>query len=374
MRRTRLLVAAAAFTVVLVPALAASAAPPTADQCTQVRDDAARRSVLLDAAVAAGGLTHGQLQQVDDERAILAAALRTCAPVPSPTPSATGAPSPTANPTPTPSPPGPSPTPGPGSFPGPDNTGVPPGTVLTAYTGPCTITVANTIIDAKTVTCDLVIRAAGVRITRSRVNGVVAAGGTGTHVDVVDSDVDGTPGAVRQVTVVGDANFLVLRSEVVGGNRGVLCARACEVRDSWIHGQEITSNWHASAVRMEQGSVIVHNTLHCEPQPTPTDGGCSADLTGYPDFAPVRDNLIQANLFVANPTGNAFCAYGGATGGKPFSSDPTNATNIRFLDNVFQRGANRNCAAFGPVTDFATGRTGNVWSGNVWDSGEPVTP
>src|SRR5215831_13844290 len=37
---------------------------------------------------------------------------------------------------------------GSGGWPGPSNTGVPAGVVPTAYTGPCTITVANTVIDA----------------------------------------------------------------------------------------------------------------------------------------------------------------------------------------------------------------------------------
>ena len=46
-----------------------------------------------------------------------------------------------------------------GCFPGPDNTGVPVGTVLTPYTGPCTITVANTVIDSKIISCELLIRA-----------------------------------------------------------------------------------------------------------------------------------------------------------------------------------------------------------------------
>ena len=67
-------------------------------------------------------------------------------------------------------------------------------------------------------------------------------------------------------------------------------------------------------------------------------------------------------------------AYGGATSGKPFSGDPTNATNQRFTDNVFQRGTNRKCGAYGPVTSFDRNGTGNVWSGNVWDDGTPVAP
>ena len=127
---------------------------------------------------------------------------------------------------------------------------------------------------------------------------------------------------------------------------------------------------------MEQNVTLTHNTLACDYAPVGafpnSEIGCSADITGYPDFAPIKNNTIQNNLLVANNKGVGYCAYGGGTGGKPFSNDPTNATNIVFRDNVFQKGANRKCGAYGPVTDFKSGRTGNVWSGNVWDDGTPV--
>lgn len=51
------------------------------------------------------------------------------------------------------------PDPAGGCFPGPSNTGVPAGTTLSDYTGPCTITTADTVIDSKTVTCKILVRA-----------------------------------------------------------------------------------------------------------------------------------------------------------------------------------------------------------------------
>ena len=68
-----------------------------------------------------------------------------------------------------------------GCWPGPNNTGFPIGTTLTAYTGPCSITVANTVIDGKVVNCSLDIRASGVRITNSKVTGsLTTTGGSAT--------------------------------------------------------------------------------------------------------------------------------------------------------------------------------------------------
>lgn len=259
-----------------------------------------------------------------------------------------------------------------GAWPDASNTGVPAGTTLSDYTGPCAITAANTVIDSKTVNCDLSIRATGVQIRNSVINGEVSdyeqAAGAFT---ITDSKV--VNGKRDACMCVGSHDFTALRVEVVGGNRGMYCEHACTIRDSYIHGTDLKATQHASAVRVEQNTTLVHNTLKCDwTAITDSEIGCSADMTGYPDFAPIKNNTIDSNLFVANPVGLGYCAYGGGTAGKPYSGDATNATNIKFTNNVFQRGSNGKCGAYGPVTDFITGRTGNVWSGNVWDSGEPV--
>jgi len=168
-----------------------------------------------------------------------------------------------------------------------------------------------------------------------------------------------------------------VRTEIINTNRAAYCQSSCLIQDSYFHGTNLwpdASNLaHASSVREEQNLTLRHNSLHCSYTGPFVNNeiGCSADLTGYPDFAPIKNNTVDGNLFVAN-TGNAFCAYGGATAGKPFSGDPTNATNQKFTNNVFQRGTNNKCSAYGPVTNFDKTRPGNVWSGNVWDDGTAV--
>ena len=52
----------------------------------------------------------------------------------------------------------------------------------------------------------------------------------------------------------------------------------------------------------------------------------------------------------------------------------TNATYVVFKNNIYQGGANRKCGAYCPITDFISGRTGNAWTNNRWDSGEAVSP
>ena len=77
--------------------------------------------------------------------------------------------------------------------------------------------------------------------------------------------------------------------------------------------------------------------------------------------------LVERNLLKANDSSISYCAYGGAKGSKPYG-----ATNVRFINNVFERGANRRCGVYGPATGFQASAAGNEWRGNVWDSGEPV--
>jgi hypothetical protein len=265
-----------------------------------------------------------------------------------------------------------------GCFPGPDNTGVPPGTSLTAYSGPCTITVANTVIDSKVVDCALEIRTTGVIIRRSEIHGHVQTPERSTYsFSISDSLVDGSPNGPVEDRAIGVDNFVVARTEVVGGNGGIYCRLNCTVRDSWVHGTELDpdSQWHASAIRVEQYSTLVHNSLACDwTLITNSEIGCSADMTGYPDFAPITHNTMDGNLYIANPVGLGFCGYGGGTANKPYSNDPLNATYIVFRNNVFQRGPNGKCGTYGAVTDFISTRTGNVWQGNRWSDGTSVAP
>lgn len=260
----------------------------------------------------------------------------------------------------------------PGGFPTSATTGVPSGITLTNYTGPCTITAPNTVIDAKNVTCDLIIRASGVNITRSKLLTVATdENSTGYSFSISDSDVIA---GSREVTGVGAVNFTMLRVEVSGGNRSVNCWKQCTVEDSYVHGQfrDNSGKAHESGIRMGSDNVIRHNTILCDAPDVPPDAGCSADLTGYGDFGPVQRVTVDNNLFKASTGGT--CAYGGSSGGKPYSNQ---ANNIKFTNNVFEHGVvTGKCGSYFAITSYL--RTdgsvppGNVWTGNVWDTGGVV--
>jgi hypothetical protein len=266
-----------------------------------------------------------------------------------------------------------------GCWPGPANTGPPAGTTLTAYSGPCNITTANTVIDGKNVNCDLAINATGVTIRNSVIKGYVHVPSAGS-LTMEDSIVDGLKNGYACVNCgVDNYNFTLRRVEIVNTNRGAYCSRDCVIEDSYVHGTTLNpaSGAHASGVRQEQYLTLRHNSLACDytgPFNVNPETGCSADLTGYPDFAPIHHITVDRNLFIANNIGNGVCSYHGGTGGKPFSNDPQNATYIVVTSNVWQRGPNGKCGAYGPNTDFIVGRTGNVWQGNVYDNGAVVEP
>jgi hypothetical protein len=289
-------------------------------------------------------------------------------------------------------------------MPGPSNTGPnAPESSMPAYGGSCTVTAANTVIDSKVVNCSPLVvgsTATGLMIKNSYLKGGVIQTGGFAPFTIQDSLIDNAVsypacqggtcpagqyacGDINNATTecgVGSRNFTLLRTEIINTNRAAYCEASCLIQDNYFHGTNlwpsVNNRAHASSARVEQGVTLRHNTLACDYQgPFPNDDiGCSADITGYPDFAPIKNNTIDRNLLVSNNIGTGFCAYGGGTNGKPYSGDPTNATNIKFTDNVFQRGGNGRCGTYGPVTDFITGRTGNVWSGNVWDNGASVPP
>lgn len=352
--------------VLLAAALALAGCAAQADSTQQVRTLVAPSCVKP-----TGSITNAKLLAYMECRFDN---LGTVAPVPTPTP--TPAPSPSAAPTPTPTPtPTPSPTPTPtpsapattpvGEFPNAGNTG-PTGT-LTAYTGPTTISTPNAVIDSKTIGSALTINATGVIIRNSRLNSALVVTGGGS-VTVVDSLVDGSSVGVNY-SAIFNGNLTLRRTEVVGGVRSLECSRGnCLIEDSWLHGQLVPagSDAHGDGFLNNGGNTgsitLRHNTLSCD-----SPRMCSGSVAMYGDFGPVRDTLIEGNLFKASQSA-AYCLYGGNLSEKPFK-----ATNVDIVNNTFERGPNGKCAFFGVWTGLPTDSLSTV-TGNRWDDGTPLNP
>ena len=259
-------------------------------------------------------------------------------------------------------------------WPGRHNTGIPDGTTLRSYRGPCTITSTRTItaVDA-TKKCDaFLIRAPRVLITKSRLPRVDATQGGRASVTLVDDTVLG--GHWSDGTIWG-YNIHARRVNAMGSQHTFHCADRCSVVDSWLHSQWNPSgqSFHNNAFISNGGAnmVLRHNTLACTPRLNSNDGGCSGDLSLFGDFDPIRHVTIDHNYFAANNSSISYCLYGGWNPGKPYGDNPT---YVQVTDNVFQRGQNRKCGVYGPVTSFKSGAAGNTWSGNRWTDGGAVRP
>jgi hypothetical protein len=255
---------------------------------------------------------------------------------------------------------------------------VPAATTLTAYAGPCTIQTPNTVIDGKSVSCDLSIQAANVTIRNTRVNGIVAldtdrpASGAWS-LTIADSEVDGGP---KQLAAVSSGNLTVLRSNIHGGQTAVQCeenSRRCLVQDSYLHGQYLPPDqpWHLGGFLSDGGRdmTLRHNYVVCDQPVNSVGDGCTGDVNLIPNFAAINGALIEHNLLGAN-IGSSFCTYGGEK-----STTPTpHSYNVVYRDNDFQRGPNGKCAAYGPLTDFNVANEGNQWTNNRWEDGILINP
>ncbi len=265
-----------------------------------------------------------------------------------------------------------------GCWPGPNNTGVPSMITLSTYAGPCVITADNTTIDSKTVNCDLEVHAANFTLKNSKVNGLVFLdtdlGGSGSwSMTVIDSEVDA---GTQQRAAISVGNMTVLRANLHGGQTGAQCEETgsfCSITDSWLHGQYLPDDqpWHLGGFLSDGGvnMTLRHNTIVCDHAVNSVNEGCTGDVNLIPNFAPISGALIEHNLLGAN-VGSSYCTYGG----EKFSSPTPHSDHVVYKDNIFQRGTNNQCAAFGPVTNFDINQPGNQWVNNRWADGGIVDP
>ncbi|MFJ9151212.1 hypothetical protein ACIRP7_24870 [Streptomyces sp. NPDC102270] len=138
------------------------------------------------------------------------------------------------------------------------------------------------------------------------------------------------------------------------------------LHDNYVHGLVPFRNnggeWqHTDAVISGGGSrgtlVVRHNTLL---NPVPVDQGASAAVGLFADTGHVSNTVIDGNLLA----GGAYALYGGGDG----------ATGITVTNNVFSTRYHRYSGVYGAVTAWNAGGADNVWRGNRFDDGTPVTP
>ncbi|MGY0233451.1 hypothetical protein [Longispora urticae] len=249
-------------------------------------------------------------------------------------------------------------------WPGPDTTGVRPGTVLRPMAG-TTITVPGTVLEGVDISGCVMVKADDVTIRNSRIRGACSVGTVRTDIDgrtrntVLEYvEVDGQRRAPTWPLIVG-SNYTCHRCDLHGGGSQLHFTDNVTVTESWLHDPYEAGSSHNSAMASHGGgnNVIRGNTLDCG-----TTGNCSAALALYGNFGPIHDVLVEGNLF----SGGSYCLYAGSLPTKPFPV----ATNVRILGNAFARTPYAKCGHYGPATSWT--RESNEWRGNYWN--EPGRP
>jgi hypothetical protein len=174
-------------------------------------------------------------------------------------------------------------------------TGVPAGTQLTAYTGPTTISTANTIIDAKIITDCITINAPGVTIKRSRVNAngcapdvimvnaasIYHGGYSGAAALIEDSEISCMTslngGTATSNTGIGDNNVTVLRNNIYGCENGFDMDLNADIEDNYIHDLYQSDIAHTDGLQSYDGSnmKLIHNTFYGDTPLCPNPDYCA---------------------------------------------------------------------------------------------------
>jgi hypothetical protein len=240
--------------------------------------------------------------------------------------------------------------------------------VLTAYTGPSTISTPGTVIDSKSMGC-IRVTVPGVVIRRSKIScsggyAVMSRDGdySGTSLLIEDTDIDckGGPG-----TAVGEANITIRRVDISGCENGGDINQNWIVEDSYIHDLYNGGSSHTDGLQFASGHFedgrLVPASLNVTIRRNTIFGmgangsfGTSAIISNRGGD---RNVLIEGNLLAGGAVA-IYCEQG------------AKGINYRVLNNAFSR-------RFGPKVGFygiSTDCRDETQSGNYYlETGEPVT-
>jgi len=264
-------------------------------------------------------------------------------------------------------PPPPPPAGSAGPPPNAGNTGVPDGTVLTAYTGSSTISRANTVIDGKLLGC-IEVTAPGVVIRNSK----ISCRPTYAAVSVDDGGFSGTPLLLEDVEIdcgdnpghgIGEANVIVRRANIHGCENGLDVNQNITVEDSFIHDLYNSSEAHADGIQLaghfENGVVVA--------------GAKNVTIRHNTIYGVGPDGSLGTSAIISNPRGDTNILIEGnvlAGGAYTLYCDrPGTGVNYRVVDNRFSTRFSPEVGAFGP----SDGCADEDLSGNVInETGAPV--
>lgn len=185
----------------------------------------------------------------------------------------------------------------------------------------------------------------------------LANANTPINLTVMDTEIVG--GAVQ----MQGAGYTWLRVNAHGfSGKAAMTGSNAAVEDSYIHDPTCTPPDHQSGIGTNGGStgvVLRHNTVDMTPTEC-TSGG----IANYDDFGAFHDILIEKNLI----NSGGYCLKAGFE-----DNNAAGNSGMQVLNNVFGRKYYANCGSFGVVSNWMSGVSGNVWSGNTWGGGAAAT-
>jgi Putative Ig domain len=215
-------------------------------------------------------------------------------------------------------------------------------------------------------------------------NCVISVGGHGVYPVSIETDENNsgnpiTSLTIKNCTVSGSDNSMSRAAacikDIYGAATGIL-VQACnlywtttgiqvhagKLLDNYIHDLvcNVAYGDHVNGIKISGGTdpvLIQNNTIL-------NSNGQTGCIALSQDNAPpaIANKIISNNLLA----GGGYCIYGGQSGAQ-YAGLP--ASDIVIADNAISTVYYPQGGAFGPVTCFSPGNSGNEWSGNVWHDG-----
>lgn len=238
--------------------------------------------------------------------------------------------------------------------PGPHNTGVPEGTILTARKGTLVLTKPGEVLDAVDLEGCVAVKASGVVIRRSRIRCDAyypVEVFSGADLVIEDAEIDGSPSRGIATSGIAFSHYTARRINVHGTADGLKADSNVVIEDSWIHDLWLADGDHADGVQGTGGGHVTlrRNFIDIRDHGRGHGGEPNSAVQAGIEWASNHHWTIKANWL-----------YGG---GWIINADAGNGSGNKIIDNRFGP------AGYGPIS------TSGQWQvfGNVWDkSGEPI--
>lgn len=248
-------------------------------------------------------------------------------------------------------------------FPDASNTGVPADKILVPYRGDSAIYQDGTVLDEVDITGGLDIYANNVTISNSRITsadiwGVMLRPNYSNLKILHCTFIGSTAQGGGEYAVDNHGGNIEIAYSNFGFWQDAIDTSIGSIHDNYVHDVSYVPGAHTNAFLSEGGGApglqIEHNTLlNFDTQ------GPSGSLSLFADFGAIQDVTVDNNWLA----GGNYALYGG---------DNT-ASNVKIRNNVFSLERYPQSGYYGPVTHFDPNAPGNVFQGNVFSNGEPVT-